>query len=364
MDCGFNWEYNSLINELTQGMGHAKQLRAYFSSAASSCSSNKIQELHLHMQMILSSFENSLSILKWTGSITQTPQLVVAPPISNVALESSFSVDESPKTVDLNGNFKENDQDLRYVSKKRKQLPTWTEQVRVSAENGFEGPTDDGYSWRKYGQKDILGAKYPRSYYRCTYRLMQNCWATKQVQRSDDDPTLFEITYKGSHTCNQAFNSAHTTSSEKHEFKKQANNPKIVQSNQMLANLQANLRVNTNDLDKKETTCSFPFSPTFSGFVDENLHFQVSQVDDNLVGGYSPSFISPTTPESSYFSLRSCQMNGSQRIHSLHNSESDLPDLFSANTSSTSSPIVGLEFPLEHVELDPNFPFDNSEFFR
>ena len=24
-------------------------------------------------------------------------------------------------------------------------------------------PLDDGLSWRKYGQKDILGAKYPRS---------------------------------------------------------------------------------------------------------------------------------------------------------------------------------------------------------
>lgn len=41
-------------------------------------------------------------------------------------------------------------------------LPTWTEQVSVASENGLEGPTDDGYSWRKYGQKDILGAKYPR----------------------------------------------------------------------------------------------------------------------------------------------------------------------------------------------------------
>jgi len=25
-----------------------------------------------------------------------------------------------------------------------------------------EGPLDDGYSWRKYGQKDILGAAHPR----------------------------------------------------------------------------------------------------------------------------------------------------------------------------------------------------------
>ncbi|XP_060206878.1 probable WRKY transcription factor 53 [Lycium barbarum] len=354
MDCGFNWEYNSLINELIQGMEHAKQLRAYFSSATSP---DKIQELHFHMQMILSSFENSLSILKWTGSVTQTP-LLIAPPVSNGAPESSISVDENPKIDDH--------QDFRYVSKKRKQMPTWSEQVRVSAENGYEGPTDDGYSWRKYGQKDILGAKYPRSYYRCTYRAMQNCWATKQVQRSDDDPALFEITYKGSHTCNLAFKSATTQakSPEKHEFKKQANNPRIMQSNQMLANLRANLRVNTNGLDKKETTCSFPFSPTFSGFVDENLHFQMSQVDDNLVGGHSPSFVSPTTPESNYFSLPICQMNGSRRIHNLHHSESDLHDLFSANTSSTSSPIIGLEFPLERVEFDPNFPFDNSEFFR
>jgi len=44
----------------------------------------------------------------------------------------------------------------------RKTTPRWTDHVRVSPENGLEGPHDDGYSWRKYGQKDILGAKYPR----------------------------------------------------------------------------------------------------------------------------------------------------------------------------------------------------------
>lgn len=30
---------------------------------------------------------------------------------------------------------------------------------------GLEGPLDDGFSWRKYGQKDILGAKHPRYLY-------------------------------------------------------------------------------------------------------------------------------------------------------------------------------------------------------
>jgi hypothetical protein len=35
-------------------------------------------------------------------------------------------------------------------------------QVRVSAAGGGDNPADDGHSWRKYGQKEILGAKYPR----------------------------------------------------------------------------------------------------------------------------------------------------------------------------------------------------------
>ncbi|XP_052481549.1 uncharacterized protein LOC105764736 isoform X11 [Gossypium raimondii] len=64
---------------------------------------------------------------------------------------------------------------------------------------------DDGFCWRKYGQKDILGAKYPR-YYRCTYKHNQGCLATKTVKRSSDDPTIFEITYRGKHTCNLASN--------------------------------------------------------------------------------------------------------------------------------------------------------------
>jgi len=46
--------------------------------------------------------------------------------------------------------------------KKRKTLPKRSTQVRVSAVQDVT-PLDDGLSWRKYGQKDILGAKYPRS---------------------------------------------------------------------------------------------------------------------------------------------------------------------------------------------------------
>jgi len=87
--------------------------------------------------------------------------------------------------------------------KRRKTLPKRSTQVRVSAVQDVT-PLDDGLSWRKYGQKDILGAKYPRAYFRCTHRRTQSCNASKQVQRTDGDPLLFDVVYHGSHTCAQA----------------------------------------------------------------------------------------------------------------------------------------------------------------
>ncbi|CAO2188007.1 unnamed protein product [Urochloa humidicola] len=95
---------------------------------------------------------------------------------------------------------------FRASPKKRKATARWTsQQVRVAAAGGAaEGPADDGHSWRKYGQKDILGAKHPRAYYRCTHRNSQNCPATKQVQRTDHDANLFDVVYHGDHTCRPA----------------------------------------------------------------------------------------------------------------------------------------------------------------
>nr|WCL15220.1 WRKY4049 [Atractylodes chinensis] len=75
------------------------------------------------------------------------------------------------------------------------------EAVRVTKRIATGESLDDGYSWRKYGQKDILGSIYPRSYYRCTFKYEKSCFATKQVQRSTMDPSVFEVTYHGKHTC-------------------------------------------------------------------------------------------------------------------------------------------------------------------
>ncbi|QHN83629.1 hypothetical protein HN51_060064 [Arachis hypogaea] len=56
-------------------------------------------------------------------------------------------------------------------------------------------PADDGYNWRKYGQKQVKGSEFPRSYYKCTHL---SCNVKKKVERAIDGH-ITEIIYKGQH---------------------------------------------------------------------------------------------------------------------------------------------------------------------
>ncbi|KAJ8761277.1 hypothetical protein K2173_001333 [Erythroxylum novogranatense] len=55
---------------------------------------------------------------------------------------------------------------------------------------------EDGYRWRKYGQKAVKNSPYPRSYYRCT---TQKCTVKKRVERSFQEPSIVITTYEGQH---------------------------------------------------------------------------------------------------------------------------------------------------------------------
>ncbi|KAH7515465.1 hypothetical protein FEM48_Zijuj10G0029300 [Ziziphus jujuba var. spinosa] len=52
---------------------------------------------------------------------------------------------------------------------------------------------DDGYRWRKYGQKAVKNNKFPR----CTH---QGCNVKKQVQRLTKDEGVVVTTYEGMHS--------------------------------------------------------------------------------------------------------------------------------------------------------------------
>lgn len=60
---------------------------------------------------------------------------------------------------------------------------------------------EDGLAWRKYGQKEIQNCKHPKAYFRCTHKFDQLCAAQRQVQRCDEDPDTYRVTYIGVHTC-------------------------------------------------------------------------------------------------------------------------------------------------------------------
>ncbi|KAE8713467.1 putative WRKY transcription factor 26 [Hibiscus syriacus] len=56
---------------------------------------------------------------------------------------------------------------------------------------------DDGYRWRKYGQKVVKGNPNPRSYYKCTY---VGCSVRKHVERASHDLRAVITAYEGKHS--------------------------------------------------------------------------------------------------------------------------------------------------------------------
>ncbi|KAA8533963.1 hypothetical protein F0562_031480 [Nyssa sinensis] len=130
-------------------------------------------------------------LLKGRDLTTQLRILLQKKPFSDHGSGDRRSEDsgESSKTPEL--------KDRRGCYKRRKSSDS---RIKVS-------PTmEDGYAWRKYGQKAILNAKYPRCYFRCTHKNDQGCGALKQVQIITEDPIMYQITYFGHHTCKDILN--------------------------------------------------------------------------------------------------------------------------------------------------------------
>ncbi|KAK3434959.1 probable WRKY transcription factor 53 [Eucalyptus grandis] len=335
MEKVISWEQHNLISELVQGKDLAKQLRNHLVSPSSS------RETHEYfVEKILSCYQKSLAMLNCDALAEEH--------------RPAFSIGTSGSPKD------EGD-----ACKKRKTMPRWTEQVQLNSEAGLEGHHEDGYSWRKYGQKEILGARFPRAYYRCTHRNAQGCLATKQVQRSDQDPTVVEVKYRGRHTCIQARSSAISPDPIIKEEPPKATAIRQEQPKPSLDTLLSfkwGLNVKAENARQDDVFPLFTFSsPAVETENGERDYFADALMDD----GFMDTFSSPATSGSNYFSLSLDHMANFCPPISVQTPESGLTEIVSAPTSVTNSPMGDAAFSafsLGKDDFNLDCSFDGSEF--
>ncbi|KAF8394814.1 hypothetical protein HHK36_018750 [Tetracentron sinense] len=181
----------NVIDELVRGREYATQLQFILHEPLGDHGTVPAEDL---IVKILRSFTKTLSLLDSSdsGEVSQNPATtnVSSPCFDDRRSENSGESRKSPALKDGRGGYK-----------RRKTSNTCTKVT--------PNPVDDGHAWRKYGQKEILNAKYPRNYFRCTHKIDQGCQATKQVQRIEEDPPKFRTIYMGHHTCKDTRKASH-----------------------------------------------------------------------------------------------------------------------------------------------------------
>lgn len=135
-----------------------------------------------------------------TSEVLMMNNQPTTPNSSSISSESSVAPnDEQSRVVVVDEEDEE-----RIKTKKQLLKPKKTSQKKREREPRFAFMTksevdhlEDGYRWRKYGQKAVKNSPFPRGYYRCT---TVTCNVKKRVERSFSDPTIVVTTYEGKHT--------------------------------------------------------------------------------------------------------------------------------------------------------------------
>ncbi|KAL8486100.1 hypothetical protein ACS0TY_022995 [Phlomoides rotata] len=130
-------------------------------------------------------------------TVPEYPDVGGTPVTPNSSSMSSSSTEAADQK--RNDDEEEQDQDKtkkllkpKKKSQKRQREPRFAFMTKSEIDN-----MDDGYRWRKYGQKAVKNSPYPRSYYRCTSPA---CGVKKRVERSCENPLTVVTTYEGTHT--------------------------------------------------------------------------------------------------------------------------------------------------------------------
>ncbi|WOL15977.1 hypothetical protein Cni_G24759 [Canna indica] len=118
-----------------------------------------------------------------SSSSTEAAATAIKPGTDSAATGDESEEAKARKTCKEGGKKK---------GQKRQREPRFAFKTRSEVDH-----LEDGYRWRKYGQKAVKNSPYPRSYYRCT---SATCGVKKRVERSSEDPAVVVTTYEGQHT--------------------------------------------------------------------------------------------------------------------------------------------------------------------
>ncbi|KAK4430064.1 putative WRKY transcription factor 57 [Sesamum alatum] len=143
--------------------------------------------------------DTSYNILEPMVRVEKVEASVSASP-SNPSLSSSSSEDPPEKPTDSGVSSAADaatpPSDTASKSSKKKVQKRIRQQRFAFVTKSEVDHLEDGYRWRKYGQKAVKNSPFPRSYYRCTN---SKCMVKKRVERSYEDPSVVITTYEGQH---------------------------------------------------------------------------------------------------------------------------------------------------------------------
>lgn len=158
-----------------------------------------------------------------------------------------------------------------------------------------------------------------RGYYRCTHRNTQGCLATKQVQRTDENEMVFDVTYHGIHTCQQK----NTKPNSNMVIAKKESTDQIIQDQDSIKPFQPEIKFKTEEEGFNSALLELPVPSFLSSLSDANI-FSISDICE--YGNFS--------------------------------------ELIPMASSGTNSPVPEMDFGMEKLEFDPNFSMDASCFFQ
>ncbi|KAI3993678.1 hypothetical protein MKX01_002691 [Papaver californicum] len=286
------------MEDLVRGQELAKQVHMQLQGSEFPAGYNILDSV----AKILEYFENAIanfSSSESTGEVCQSPALTT--------VDSPFS---DGRKIEGTGEIRTVVAPEKIGSNKRRKTLDAREELTAT-------PLDDGRAWRKYGHKEILNTRFPKSYFRCTHKKDQGCQAMKQ----------YRVIYIGQHTCNDRLKGPRL----------------LLDSNPCRHTCVLNFESN-----RYSPKLEFPFSPLFSSVKHE---FKGNIKDTNITKANKNDFFKPSE-------FGDCN---NVQTFSPSTSGSELVNGIAGHYSSAES---NLTFDMDMMLDDDALQFDPSEFFN